>query len=58
MSVQVCALDNILIQGKNNCELERAILEGLAIRAYLKSEISVGELGELMGICGCKRLAA
>ncbi|MCP4113736.1 MAG: hypothetical protein GY749_50780 [Desulfobacteraceae bacterium] len=50
MSVQVCIFDNILIRGKDSCELERAVREGLAIRAYLKTEISIGELGELMGM--------
>ncbi len=31
-------------------KLERAVREGLVIRAYLKAEISLGELGELVGM--------
>ncbi len=50
MPMQVTVNEDILTQGKPSLEVEKAVREGLIIRAYLNSEISVGELAELMGM--------
>jgi len=39
-----------LAHGRDICELEQAVKEGLAIRDYLNAEISMGEFAELMGM--------
>jgi predicted HTH domain antitoxin len=50
MPIQVSIPDDILTEGKQCDELEKAIREGLIIRAYLNAEISIGELAELMNM--------
>ncbi len=49
MPVQVSITD-ALIHGRKLHELEQAVYEGIIIRDYLKGEISLGELAELMNM--------
>ncbi len=50
MPMQVTVNEDILTRGKPFQEVEKAVREGLVIRAYLNAEISLGELAELMGM--------
>lgn len=50
MPVQISIPDDVLTEGKQHHELEKAVREGLIIRACLNAEISIGELAELMAM--------
>lgn len=41
--------DTRIEHGRNQQELQEAILEALIIRAYMKAEISIGEVAEFTG---------
>lgn len=49
MPVQVTVAEDILVRDKPFHEIEKAVREGLVIRAYVTGEISIGEVRELLG---------
>ncbi len=49
MPMQVTVTEDILIRDKPFHEVEKAVREGLVIRAYVTGEISIGEVKELLG---------
>ena len=49
MPVQIIVAEDILIRGKPFHEVEKAVREGLVIRAYVTGEISIGEVKDLLG---------
>ena len=47
--VEIHFNDTRMEQGRNQKEIQATILEGVIIRAYVKAEISLGEVAELTG---------
>lgn len=49
MNIQL-ALDDRLIHGENSEELQRKLRMGLIVLEYLRAELSLGEVAELLGM--------